>query len=250
MHSSVHDIWRRLVVLYSEKRITQPSDTLPALAGLAQKWSFHVKPGKYLAGLWSTDIFKSLLWRVNNAVAGASRTLQPQKYIAPSWSWASTQQPVTWDRIDLQDIECFVTIHLDSSGCQAGGPDPFGRLEAGWLCITGRTFEAQVALVDEGNALLHTDGFPRFFRFTPDNLEHCQTLVGQHLTCLVYSTNPPLVDSIVVIVLAQALLGCFASLPPAVQKHPHVFQRLGVIRPDVEGWDHVAQSKELTFYLV
>lgn len=250
-HSSVLDLWQRLIVLYSEKRITRPSDTLPALAGLAQAWSRHVPTAKYLAGLWSTDLCKGLLWRVNKSLVDASSALPSQEYIAPSWSWASTRKPVTWDAIDQQHMVSFVTIHIDSSDCRPAGPDPFGRVEAGWLYTTGRIFQAQV--VEELNGGLKLSTGPsqaKVFRLTPDDLEHSRTLVGRDVTCLVYSTNPPLVYSIVILVLAQAPTRYLAPLPPAVRKHSHIFQRLGVMTSDVDGWDYIAHSKELTFYLV
>ena len=54
--------WLHIVSVYSALNITRRSDIIPALAGLASHFSTFMK-GKYLAGLWTDDIPRSLLWR-------------------------------------------------------------------------------------------------------------------------------------------------------------------------------------------
>lgn len=77
--------WYGLASEYSEKQITRSTDWLPALAGLAMKWEGS-KTGDYLAGLWSKDLLRGLLWE-----SLAPDLNQNSVYMAPSWSWASTQ---------------------------------------------------------------------------------------------------------------------------------------------------------------
>jgi hypothetical protein len=74
--------WRWLVMNYGSRELTCTSDILPALSGLAQKFSRGSVLGHYVAGLWENDLLDGLLWF---SVGG----VRPGRFLAPSWSWAS-----------------------------------------------------------------------------------------------------------------------------------------------------------------
>ena len=74
--------WRWLVMNYGSRELTRPSDILPALSGLAQKFSRGLVLGDYVAGLWANDLLDGLLWVSVDGV-------RPGRFLAPSWSWAS-----------------------------------------------------------------------------------------------------------------------------------------------------------------
>lgn len=77
--------WYELVKTYSEGRLTNPTDRLIALSGVAEKIA-ESSHGKYIAGMWSSvSLELGLLWRV---VSSGKRQLF---YCAPSWSWASVE---------------------------------------------------------------------------------------------------------------------------------------------------------------
>lgn len=78
--SRLYNIWYRLVEEYNKRRLTQRTDILPALAGLASRFE-NVLGDKYLAGLWLGDLWRGLLWSVNPP----NITGLPD---VPSWSWA------------------------------------------------------------------------------------------------------------------------------------------------------------------
>jgi hypothetical protein len=83
--------WSRIVKQYSQRSVTFPEDTLPALMGIANLWETRLRLGTYCAGLWSATLKCDLIWRV-------PQWLSPRKahtsFIAPSWSWASRAHSV------------------------------------------------------------------------------------------------------------------------------------------------------------
>ncbi|KAH9887732.1 heterokaryon incompatibility protein-domain-containing protein [Cubamyces lactineus] len=77
--------WYAIVAEYSHRRLSYPSDTLVACAGLAKMFA-HALGSEYVAGLWNDDfILIDLLWCVEYNCCAR----RPQRYLAPSWSWAS-----------------------------------------------------------------------------------------------------------------------------------------------------------------
>lgn len=83
--------WESVVHHYTERELTNPSDKLPALSGLAQLRK-ESRDGMYLAGLWQDSLIHDLCWyhtlNYNVATSGGLGR-RPVDYRAPSWSWAS-----------------------------------------------------------------------------------------------------------------------------------------------------------------
>jgi hypothetical protein len=91
--------WRRIVVEYTQRDLSQQTDRLPAISGFAaaiSKTLPHAFASEdYFFGLWRPDIVRNMLWNVvsgtdNSSSEGGSRqsTRFTGRY-APSWSWAS-----------------------------------------------------------------------------------------------------------------------------------------------------------------
>jgi len=91
--------WQRCVESYFPLRLTQGTDRLPALSGLAESKFKQIRDAPveggatasreephYLAGLWKQNLARDLLWRLNGTDGIASN-----EFVAPSWSWASLQ---------------------------------------------------------------------------------------------------------------------------------------------------------------
>lgn len=97
-------LWNDIIHMYTRAALTFSSDKLVALQGIAQRISEKVKSRhnlretiterarfEYVAGIWQDEHFlQNLLWR---AKLGTSRR-RPEKYRAPSWSWASIDGPI------------------------------------------------------------------------------------------------------------------------------------------------------------
>jgi len=105
------ETWYHCVSEFTTRRLTRPSDKLPAMGGLANMFC-QPELGRYIAGLWERDLFRGLAWmRVQPGertreqyrsyiATKAKRNLEggsyepPLEYRAPSWSWASVNGPV------------------------------------------------------------------------------------------------------------------------------------------------------------
>ncbi|ETS76755.1 hypothetical protein PFICI_12142 [Pestalotiopsis fici W106-1] len=106
------NIWYMAVERYSDLSITKPDDKLPAIAAIARKLKQFMRPeDQYLAGLWSESFYEDLLWRVrpgrlHDNARGIDRILSARPHHpsggsepcwpAPTWSWASVQDPVSF----------------------------------------------------------------------------------------------------------------------------------------------------------
>ena len=105
------ETWYKCVSEYTTRFLSQPSDKLAAISGLAEKYAVPGL-GRYLAGVWEQDIFRGLAWTrvkpgertksqyMSYIAVKAKRTFAarafkpPVQYRAPSWSWASVNGPV------------------------------------------------------------------------------------------------------------------------------------------------------------
>ncbi|KAI8635202.1 heterokaryon incompatibility protein-domain-containing protein [Xylariaceae sp. FL1651] len=80
-----YDAWYSVIEEYSTKDLTDESDQLPALSGLADLFQ-RAHRSKYLAGLWREDLQLGLAWYIASNESRPVRKYQEQE---PSWSWAS-----------------------------------------------------------------------------------------------------------------------------------------------------------------
>lgn len=107
-HHSNKDIlgfWYHALEVYSRQHLTQPTDRVLAVAGLAKEVGpILANPGLlpsmghaganevYVAGLWLRDIHHGLLWEQHHSATTSTSDVKE----APSWSWASLMTPVQW----------------------------------------------------------------------------------------------------------------------------------------------------------
>ncbi|RYP31929.1 hypothetical protein DL767_005470 [Monosporascus sp. MG133] len=121
-----------MVVAFSYRKFTYDSDKFPALSGLAQR-IHKVLGGEYLAGLWSADFNRGLLWYRE------MRTCEHiSKYRAPSWSWAVTNERICLKRepLKLNDI----AAQLIEYDVEPTNPSyPHGEIISGYVVMKGLT---------------------------------------------------------------------------------------------------------------
>ncbi|CAD6578934.1 MAG: hypothetical protein ASARMPRED_008897 [Alectoria sarmentosa] len=77
--------WLRIVMGYSIRKSSLPSDKLPALSALAVSYAPLFGP-EYFAGIWARSAVQQLCWRGPDSRVFFTR---PDRYRAPSWSWAA-----------------------------------------------------------------------------------------------------------------------------------------------------------------
>ena len=135
-------LWRtRLVPSYSQLRLTQGMDRLPALSAVARGLNSICGGGGYLAGMWLSDLATSLSWK-----AGAFATDGPQpgrpcsQYRAPSWSWASIEGAVN-SCFDYEDDYQPICV-VGKVDYRLAGKDPFSNVESASAHVRGHLIPA------------------------------------------------------------------------------------------------------------
>jgi hypothetical protein len=120
--ANINARWEAVVIYYSRLKLLRPEQRLSALSGLAKSFQMilgqHGLENTYLSGLWRKTIRSNLLWRVSDPYRKGNARARPSTYRAPSWSWASVDNPdgVEYDRqlshklswLDMSDWEGFL----------------------------------------------------------------------------------------------------------------------------------------------
>jgi hypothetical protein len=135
------DRWDAIVADFSSRALTQASDRLPAVAGLAQEVA-RATGATYLAGLWDRNLLRWLCWSVDKswlaeARGSASASAKTGDYYAPSWSWGSLHGtpvsfPSTLKSMKPEDFAAKVEAVNISPGTLEYGPP-----QAGSIVLTG-----------------------------------------------------------------------------------------------------------------
>lgn len=96
--------YRRAVIEYTKRTLSDESDTINAFQGIASLLQPGFK-GDFLFGLPETELDIALLWQSNSLIR---RRLNPEtnKPLFPSWSWAGWAGEVAylWTRHQLDDL--------------------------------------------------------------------------------------------------------------------------------------------------
>ncbi|KAJ8494705.1 hypothetical protein ONZ51_g2144 [Trametes cubensis] len=106
----IHTAWLKIVEDYSRAKLTNPTDKLIAISAVAEMFAPFLGP-EYIAGLWRPSLLHDLLWHTR--VQDPRRW--PTEHSRPSWSWASTDNPVGRDHTMKGDsvaevVKCTVTL--------------------------------------------------------------------------------------------------------------------------------------------
>ncbi|KAI1658608.1 HET-domain-containing protein [Daldinia decipiens] len=139
------DFWLTIIENYSSRQLTKPTDTLPALSGLARE--FHRATGDtYVAGLWKMDLIQGLTWTRASLIPSGHVEDEPtslDQYLAPSWSWASILGRKVLFMADLQfdRVKRFAEV-IDVS-IQLATHDPFGAVKGGSITIRAPFLELE-----------------------------------------------------------------------------------------------------------
>ncbi|ETS87123.1 hypothetical protein PFICI_00951 [Pestalotiopsis fici W106-1] len=130
--SHLWDLVGTLVSAYSSRRLTVPTDKLPALSGVASRIQ-KMTNSRYVAGLWEDNLIYDLCWSIH------FQPLQyvPPTYVAPSWSWASITQAayaeISQTRVIFESQFTVLETHTEVDGL-----NPFGRVSKGHVLVRGR----------------------------------------------------------------------------------------------------------------
>ena len=132
-----HGSWYRMIETYTKRQLTEGTDKLPALSGVARRFSAALCNDAYVGGLWANDLPAGLMWSATGFLTpyGTQGHLlpRPAQPRAPTWSWASVDGAVHYP------CSPFDHIHLEAPAIHNHpvGPDPFGAVDFGMFEITG-----------------------------------------------------------------------------------------------------------------
>lgn len=102
-------------------------DKLPALSGIASDFQ-KLTGSDYLAGLWKDDLPRALTWYI-----GYSNSQPPYlDYIAPSWTWTSNPNPVTF-LLSNYSFDFTADLEIRHSKIILTGANPYGEVTYGYL---------------------------------------------------------------------------------------------------------------------
>ena len=139
--------WRSIVEAYSLRDLSYESDRLPALSGVAKQIQRRFSPAsavhnRYLAGLWERDLLSDLTYVVGDQAIPRRRS-PGHSYRAPSWSWASAQNSVSFGlQFELDpNQETATVLH---ARCMPAGADSTGAVSGGLLRIAGPLIEVKL----------------------------------------------------------------------------------------------------------
>ena len=152
--SKAYDMWMDIVEGYTGRQLTYPTDSLPAISGVAQTFSQGLKD-EYKAGLWSGDLPRQLLWDVDGdqkpdpSRPWSSEHVQSLRSLldflsdrrrcpSPSWSWSSRPINIRYFSIRLYSTaKMFLQLaHSLEARTAVEGKNPVGLVSHGELVIT------------------------------------------------------------------------------------------------------------------
>jgi hypothetical protein len=125
--------WSEIVDAYTKKCLTQRSDKLVAIAGLAAVIRDNLR-SRYLAGMWEDDLINQLTW----SVLPSQIRPRPRAYRCPSWSWASVDSRVSMAHWRTHDDRSTALANISQAEVKPAGLDDLGTIKDGFLTITGR----------------------------------------------------------------------------------------------------------------
>ncbi|KAG6365894.1 hypothetical protein INS49_000070 [Diaporthe citri] len=119
--------WDLILAEYTSRGITNFSDRLPALDGLAKRYAetYH---GHYLAGLWAEDLPIALLWMLAKDPTTNKRNIE-----SPSWSWASVNEQVWFRGYRNAVLDTCVVSYF----CRYNPPDSYSTVLDAWIHLEG-----------------------------------------------------------------------------------------------------------------
>jgi hypothetical protein len=139
-HEGLRSLWRGILGEYTQRNLTHANDKLVAFAAIAE--FFHEAWGdEYLAGLWRRNLFEDLLWHRDQTTEFQEwRALKPrpQKFRAPSWSWAAIDGYVVGPQDSSVERKPFEFRILGCGVQLASDLLVFGAVTAGDLRLEGR----------------------------------------------------------------------------------------------------------------
>ncbi|KAK4207964.1 heterokaryon incompatibility protein-domain-containing protein, partial [Rhypophila decipiens] len=149
------DFWLRLIEEYSFLMLSHQTDRPFALGGIAKRVQSLIPSHKYLAGLWSLDLARALLW-----MPYPNKTVIRAGSGTPTWSWMTrvcfprmygdtTTCAIRYGHVIRHEFEpdARIKIHLGDTFCEYHHGNSFGWPIAGQIALSAPGMWAVVKMV-------------------------------------------------------------------------------------------------------
>ncbi|KAK3364157.1 hypothetical protein B0T25DRAFT_443807, partial [Lasiosphaeria hispida] len=155
----IYEAWSDMLATYATRELTKGVDALPALSGLAGRFS-QIAPGgldhrDYLAGIWRADIKRGLLWHCTH---WGTRSRWNSESGCPSWSPLSMNVPsghIEFYNLRLRkDSNADELCRIISVSTNVQGLNLFGRIVGSEMKVRCPTKSARVAGIPENPGLV------------------------------------------------------------------------------------------------
>ena len=149
--------WYQLLDSYGQRELTDPSDKLAAISGIARAYGDMLND-QYVAGLWRGSIIEGLCWQ-------SLRCRPVDAYRAPSWSWAAVdgRTPSGLYINAWEPVAAVLDTHVELDG-----GNPFGRVKAAWIKMEAPLVPLSLSETNRGSTALI------FLRTERGNEEGCR----------------------------------------------------------------------------
>ncbi|KAJ8070562.1 hypothetical protein OCU04_000936 [Sclerotinia nivalis] len=159
--------WHQLLQTYGKTVLSYPEDILIAIAGVSRHFQKYLPTTNklYLAGMWFFELERQLGWSATRHGFGSDLDHRecPSKYVAPSWSWASStgrsigarwtmgvdcDASIKWYEWTKADYQRHMVLDMNriqppsftiiEAETKVLGEDPFGPVTSGFLRLRGQ----------------------------------------------------------------------------------------------------------------
>lgn len=162
--------WKDLLHRYGARKLTYPTDKLPALSAIAEIHQ-QLLDDEYVAGLWKRSLLEGLCW--SSPSSPQSLGLTGAEYRAPSWSWAAVDG-FLWHSLKRPWTPVAV---IKDSHVVLDGANPFGKIKDAWIKLSApltplNPSKAEISGDSEGEVIVHcADGDKEPMRISFDTID-------------------------------------------------------------------------------
>jgi len=151
----IYQKWVDVISFASERQLGYDEDRLSSLSGLAKQFVAAFEQvgnpnEQYLAGLWRSNLAKSLLWSIEDDENRVGRydvieVRRPKAWRAPSWSWVSVEGPIR-----IPQVSGFRSaIEVLEASTEPNTLDPYGQVASGKIIARGRVVHGLSITLEE-----------------------------------------------------------------------------------------------------
>jgi len=236
--------WHNIVNAYTLRNLSFPSDRLPAISGMAEKFQSATKSG-YLAGLWLDNLVEDLLWSTATFLQNPHLADRLQQYRAPSFSWASVESQTHYEAIE-PGRPLRPSSEILTTSCTATGVNRLGEVSNGYIRLRAPALQGMLIATTE-----HSFHYYLSMPTASAKIEVCpdSLLVHDDVLCTVRRAENeedyrPFKAKVMCVCIATASDQCaYALVLGNASREPEAWERLGMFSCDARAFQDVPRKE-------